>query len=89
MILLAIAEIIHRLIQLLVLVVIVQVVLSYFMDPYHSVRRFLDRLVEPMLQPIRRIVPTVGMIDFSPLILIILLQILDAIIGSVLRSLAI
>ena len=83
-----IAQIVHRLIQLLVLIVIIQVVLSYFMDPYHPVRRFLDRLVQPMLEPIRRIVPTAGMIDFSPLILIILLQILDAIIYRLLLSIA-
>ena len=85
---LLLANIIHRLSQLLVLLVIVQVILSYFVDPYHTVRRYIDRVVEPMLEPIRRIVPPVGTIDFSPLILIILVQILDAIIGSLLRSLA-
>jgi uncharacterized protein YggT (Ycf19 family) len=29
-----------------------------------------------MLQPIRRVIPSVGMFDFSPLVLIILIQIL-------------
>ena len=82
------AQIIHRVIQFLVLIVIVQVVVSYFMDPYHPVRQWLDRIVEPMLRPIRRIVPLVGMIDFSPLVLIIGLQILDSIIGRLLYSLA-
>jgi len=82
------AEIIHRLIQLVVLLVIIQVILSYFVDPYNSVRRFLDRLVDPMLMPIRRLIPPVGMVDFSPLVLIIALQILDAIIGRILRSFA-
>ena len=85
---LLLANIIHRLIQLLVLVVIVQVILSYFVDPYHPVRRYIDRVVEPMLEPIRRIIPPLGMVDLSPLVLIIVLQILDAIIGSLLRSLA-
>ena len=85
---LLLAEIIHRVIQFLVLVVIIQVILSYFMDPYHTVRRYLDRVVEPMLAPIRRFIPPVGMIDFSPLILIIALQILDAIINRLLRSFA-
>jgi YggT family protein len=82
------AQIIHRVIQFLVLIVIVQVIVSYFMDPYHPVRQWLDRIVEPMLRPIRRIVPLVGMIDFSPLVLIIALQILDSIIGRLLYSLA-
>jgi YggT family protein len=63
--------------QLLVLLIIVSVVLSYFMDPYHPVRRVVDGIVQPMLSPIRRVVPMVGMLDFSPLILIILVQVLS------------
>ena len=70
--------------QLLVLLVIVSVILSYFMDPYHPVRRAIDGVVEPMLSPIRRVVPLVGMIDFSPLVLIILIQLLSNIIIRVL-----
>jgi YggT family protein len=58
--------------------VIVKIILSYFMDPYHPVRRTLDNLVEPMLAPIRRVVPLIGMFDFSPLVLIILVQILSS-----------
>ena len=68
---------INALSQLLVLLVIVSVILSYFMDPYHPVRRSIDSVVEPMLAPIRRVVPLIGMLDFSPIILIILIQILS------------
>ena len=71
--------------QILILLVILSVILSYFMDPYHPVRRGLDRLVEPLLSPIRRVVPAVGMLDFSPLVLILLIQV----VGSLLRSLLI
>ena len=63
--------------QLLVLLIIVSVILSFFMDPYHPIRRAIDGVVEPMLAPIRRIVPLVGMLDFSPLVLIILIQLLS------------
>jgi YggT family protein len=73
--------------QLLVLLVIVSVILSYFMDPYHPVRRAIDGVVEPMLAPIRRIVPLVGMLDFSPLVLIILIQLLSNILIRVLSTL--
>jgi YggT family protein len=66
---------INALQQILVLLVIVSVILSFFMDPYHPIRRGVDRIVEPMLSPIRKIVPQVGMFDFSPLVLIILIQI--------------
>ena len=62
--------------QVLILIVIAHVILSYFMDPYHPVRAFIDRLVEPLLNPIRRVVPLIGMFDFSSLILIILVQLI-------------
>ena len=73
--------------QLLVLLVVVSVILSYFMDPYHPIRRGIDSVVEPMLAPIRRVVPLIGMLDLSPLILIILLQLLSNIIVSFLLTL--
>jgi len=41
-----------------------------------------------MLAPIRRILPSTGMFDFSPLVLIILLQVIEYILRSLLLSLA-
>ncbi len=70
-------QIIGALSQLLVLLVILSAILSFFMDPYHPVRRGVDNIVQPMLNPIRRIVPLVGMFDFSPIILIILIQVVS------------
>jgi len=73
--------------QILVVLVIVSILLSYFMDPYHPVRRGVDNIVQPMLAPIRRIVPLVGMFDFSPLILILLLQFAGRILITLIASL--
>jgi YggT family protein len=72
--------------NILVLLVFASAILSYFMDPYHPVRRGVDAIVEPMLAPIRRIVPLVGMLDFSPLVLIILIQVVERIVVSILYS---
>jgi YggT family protein len=73
--------------QLLVLLIIVSVILAYFMELDHPIRRAIDGVVEPMLSPIRRIVPLVGMIDFSPLVLILLIQLLSNILVRVLSTL--
>ena len=81
------AEIIHRVFQLLILIVIVQAFLTWFMDPYHPVRRFLDRFVSPILTPIRRIIPPIGGIDISPIVLIVILEVIDTILMRVLSSL--
>jgi len=72
-----IAKVINTLANLIVLLVIVDSILSYFLSPYHPVRNTLDRILHPLLTPIRRVVPLIGMFDLSPLILIILVEILS------------
>ena len=72
-----IATLVHWILSIISIVVLVDVVLSYFMSPFHPLRMNLDRIVAPMLLPIRRMLPQTGRIDFSPLVLIIVLQILD------------
>ena len=69
------------------LLILVDIIISYFMSPFNQFRLTLDRIVQPMLNPIRRILPATGMIDLSPLVLLILLQVLESIISSLLRSL--
>jgi YggT family protein len=83
-VLVIIAKLISVLANAIVLLVIVQVALSYFMSPFHLVRRTIDRIVEPMLAPIRKVVPLVGMFDFSPLILIVLVQVLATVVINLL-----
>ena len=73
--------------QIIVLLVIVDVILGYFLSPYHPAKAALDRLVEPLLSPIRRVVPLVGMFDFSPLVLIILVQLISTVLVNILLSL--
>jgi YggT family protein len=82
-----ISKIINTLANLIVLLVIVDSALSYFLNPYHPVRNALDRILQPFLAPIRRIVPIVGMFDLSPLIMIILVEILAFALVSFLQAL--
>jgi len=79
---------INLIVQLVTLLVIVQVFLSYFLSPYHPLRQNLDRVVEPMLRPIHRILPPVGMFDFSPLILLVILQLSGKIIVALLSGIS-
>ena len=84
---LVIIRVINLLVTVITWLVIVKVILSYFMSPYHPIRESIDRIVEPLLAPIRRILPQTGMIDFSPLVLIILLQVLEVVLRNLLLSL--
>ncbi len=68
---------IAKLIDYYSVVVIVAVILSWLqLPPSNKVVRITRMLTEPALAPIRRLVPSAGGIGFSPLILLVLLQIL-------------
>ena len=75
-------ELIRWLINLLTILVILYVVLSYLLSPYHPVREAVDKVVEPMLAPIRRIMPFTGGVDFSPVMLILIIQLVGRLILS-------
>ena len=60
----------------LIILILLKVMLSYFVDPFHPFRQFVDRIVDPLLNPIRQIVPAMGGLDFSPLILLILIEVI-------------
>ncbi len=69
------AEIVALLIQLYSLVILARVLMSWVqVDPYNPVVRTIFDLTEPVLQPIRNLLPPAAGLDFSPSIAIILLQ---------------
>jgi YggT family protein len=82
-----IANIINFVANLLIFLVIADSLVSFILSPYHPVRETLDRIVNPLLSPIRRIIPLMGTLDLSPLILIILVEILAKILISFLSAL--
>ena len=73
-------------VQLVTLLIILQVFLSYLLSPYHSLRQAIDRIVIPILMKIRRYVPPIGGLDLSPLVLLILVQLTGRILISILTS---
>ncbi|MBK6793342.1 MAG: YggT family protein [Anaerolineales bacterium] len=74
-------------VQTFIWVVIANSLLSFFLSPYHPVREALERLVSPLLNPIRNIMPSTGGIDFSPLVLILALDFLSRIFIAILLAL--
>jgi YggT family protein len=85
--LLAIDRFIYLLTNLLVLLIFVNTILSFFLSPYHPVRSTLDRIIGPLLAPIRRVIPPVGMFDLSPLFLILIVEVLSYVLRTILSSL--
>lgn len=59
------------------ILILARVILSFIrIDPYHPLVRLVYDLTEPILAPIRRILPPMSGLDFSPLIALLLLQLL-------------
>ena len=68
----ALAQVIDIALSGYVWIVIARAVVSWIsLDPYHPVIRFLVQVTEPALGRIRRVVPVMGGIDLSPMILIL------------------
>jgi YggT family protein len=79
------ANFINLLALLLTLLIIVYILSTWVFPPYNEFRIAISSIVEPMLAPIRRLIPPVGMFDFSALIFLILVQVLANILTGVLR----
>ncbi len=80
------ANLIDLLANLFTWIVIAYSILSFFLSPYHPVRETLERIVAPFLNPIRQMLPATGMFDFSPLILIVLVNLVSFFIRLALLS---
>jgi YggT family protein len=89
----ALVEIADLLLSVLTWIIIGQVILSWLLAfnvlniSSGGVRAFivaLDRLTAPLYRPIRRLLPDFGGIDFSPLVILILIQVLKKLLAGVL-----
>ncbi|HEY47913.1 MAG: hypothetical protein AMJ88_00870 [Anaerolineae bacterium SM23_ 63] len=77
-------ELISLLSRGLTLIIFADIIVSYFLSPYHPIRKALDSIVQPMLAPIRRIMPPSGMFDFSPLVLMFVIWLVERLLISLL-----
>lgn len=88
-------DIVSMLSNVLVMLIIIQFVIGllfafnvvnasndFLMSFYNSINRLLD----PLLRPIRNLMPSTGAIDFSPLVLIIVLNIVLIVLEGIIRS---
>ena len=87
---LALANLLHLVLQAYFWIIIARAVLSWVNpDPFNPIVRFLYRVTEPVLRPIRHRLPTLSMgIDLSPMVVILAIFFLDSFLISTLRDLA-
>jgi YggT family protein len=80
--------IIYGLITIYILLITIRIIFSWGMLSYRNrVMRFLVDVTEPLLGPLRRIIPPLGWMDISPLVAILILWLLQqAVAGTLLAS---
>src|SRR3954454_20990941 len=89
--LIALVDIVNLLLSIVTWIIIIQVVLSWLFafnvlnTSSHGVRTFavaIDRVTAPLYRPVRRILPDFGGIDFSPLVILLLIQVLHKLLNG-------
>jgi YggT family protein len=89
MLIVTLISIIDLLLSVLMWIIIVQAVLSWLVafnvvnthnDFVRQLLYALSRITEPLYRPIRRIMPDFGALDFSPLVVLLIIQILRQIV---------
>lgn len=94
--LIALFDILDFLLNVLVWIIIIQVILSWLFafnvlnTSSAGLRAFvnaLERLTAPLYRPIRAVLPDFGGIDFSPLVLLLLIKVVQMLLNGVERSL--
>ena len=74
----AVAGVLHIVLMVAMIVIIARAVLSWVSpDPYNQIVRIINQLSEPLLFPVRKRVPYISGIDFSPLIVLLIIMFLD------------
>jgi YggT family protein len=67
------------LLQIYTFVLLARILITWVpnLDPYHPAVQFLFRITDPVLEPARRVIPSIGMVDISPIVVFIVLGIVQ------------
>ena len=93
--LVAVVEIADLLLNILFWIIIIQVVMSWLLafnvlntssNGVRTIAVALDRITAPLYRPIRRLLPDFGGLDFSPLVILILIQVIEKLLAGVVNQ---
>ena len=94
--LLALVQIVNLLLTVVIYIIIAQLILSWLVafnvinthnDFVRAFLNALDRITAPIYRPIRRILPDFGGLDFSPMVVILIIIMLQTLLGGLGRDL--
>lgn len=84
------AQFVDLLVYILTGAIFLRAIFSWFVPPGsdNMLMRFLRDITEPVISPLRHIVPSMGMLDLSSFVAMILLQVVGGIVAGMLRGVA-
>ena len=71
-------------VQVMSVLLFLYCILSWFLPQDNVIRQKIDELVDPFLNPISSVIPSVGMFDLSPLILMLILEFIGGVLSKLL-----
>lgn len=77
-----VVQIVQLFMQVLIFAIFARSILTWFpIDRNGPIFQAIDAVTEPILQPLRRVVPMIGMIDITPMVAILLLAVISSALG--------
>jgi YggT family protein len=80
---------VNTLLSILTFAIFGRAILSWFHigpgNPFYPLAVVLHQITEPVLGPLRRVIPPFGMFDISPIVALLLLQVLQGVLSQALR----
>ena len=83
----SIISLLASLVSLYSFIIFVRVLITWIpgLDPYNPIVQFLHQITDPVMEPARRIIPPIGMMDISPIVVMVVMSIL----AQILQDLAV
>ena len=86
LVLLTAASIVNQIVNVFIGAVLIRVILSWVAPRGTMITRLVVSLSEPVMAPVRRIIPSFGGLDFSPIAVLLILEIVNRIAVGILKS---
>jgi YggT family protein len=85
-----VAMLLHLVLQIYIWILVARAIISWVNpDPSNPIVRFLHRATEPVLRPVRNVLPLQGLgLDLSPLVVLLAIYVLDMVLVDSLREIA-
>ncbi len=82
-------QFVNILVNILLIAIVARALMSWFPmpsseSPFFIIRQMINQITDPIIEPIRRIMPSMGMLDLSPMVAMILLIVIRSILTRIL-----